>query len=151
MIPPITPSVILSQRLELLLHRLGLHALDAGGADESAGGHEAGELVHRVQRLRHPGLARHAHEVGVAGDGVDHLLRVAAFLQLLDRVAGMSGIQVRVPLVVEIVDQACDGVELLVLVPLPSVGTHGRLDPEQVFSERIRVDPLGDELPCIVS
>src|SRR5512133_634545 len=87
--------------LELLLDRLRPHALDARGADQGAGGDEAGELVHGIERLRHPGLAGDAHEVGVAAHCVDHLLRIAAVGQLLDCVAGMAGLEVRVALVVE--------------------------------------------------
>src|SRR4051794_34990472 len=103
--------------LELLLHRLRLHPLDPGGPDECAGGDETGELIDRVERLSHSRLARHAHEFGMTRHRIDHLLRIAALLELLDRVPRMAGVEVRIALVVEIVDQAGDGVELFVLVP----------------------------------
>ena len=64
-----------------------------------------GELVDRVERLRHLGLAGHVQELGVAGDRVDHLLGIASLLQLLDRVAWVASLQVRVALVVEVVDE----------------------------------------------
>ena len=139
------------RRLELLLHRLRLHALDSGGAHESTGGDEARELVDSVEGLRHAGLPGHAHEVGVPGDCLDHLLRVAALLHLLDRVAGVARVEVRVTLVIEVMDEARDRVGLLVLAPLAGVGAHGRLDAEQVLAQRLGLDPLGDQLPCIVS
>jgi hypothetical protein len=63
----------------------------------------------------------------------------------------VAGVEVGIALVVEVVDEPGDGVELLVLVPFPGVGTHARLDPEEVLSERIGLDPLGHQRPCIVS
>ena len=48
-----------------------------GGPHQSAGGDEPGQLVDGEQRLRHVALARHVEERGVAGHGVDHVLRPA--------------------------------------------------------------------------
>jgi hypothetical protein len=62
----------------------------------------------------------------------------------------MPGVQVRIALVVEVVDEPGDRVELLVVIPLAGVVAHRRLDPEQVLSERVRLDPFGDQRPCIV-
>ena len=90
-------------------------------------------------------------ELGVAGDGVDHLLRIALLLQLLERVAGMTGLEVGIALVVEVVHQRGDRVELLVLTPLAGVGDHRRLDAQQVLAQGVGLHPLGDQLPCIVS
>jgi feruloyl-CoA synthase len=45
----------------------------------------------------------------LSGNSVDHLLGIAALLQLLDRVARMTGVEVGITLVVEVVDQAGDG------------------------------------------
>ena len=96
-------------------------------------------------------LAGHVQELGVAGDGVDHLLRIALLLELPERVAGMARLQVGVALVVEVVDERGDRVELLVGALLAGVGDHRRLDAQQVLAKGVRLHPLGDELPCIVS
>ena len=103
------------RRLQLLLHRLRRHALDAGGPHQGAGGHEAAELVDGVQGLGHLGLARDAQVGRVAGHGVDQLLRIVQLLEQLQRHARVAGLQVRVLLVVQVVQDAGGGPQLLVL------------------------------------
>ena len=76
------------------------------------------QLVDRVERLGHAGLARDAQEGGVAGHRVDQLLRIAALLEQLQRLARVAGVEVRVALVVEVVQQAGDRLQLLVLAHL---------------------------------
>src|SRR5919201_25673 len=56
------------------------------------------------RRFARPRLARHVQERGVPRDRVHHLVRVAEPAQLLERVAGVAGLEVRVALVVQIVD-----------------------------------------------
>ena len=61
-------------------------------------------------------------EGGVAGHGVDQLLRVALLLEQLERLARVAGAEVGIALVVEVVEQAGGGPQLLVLAPLAGVG-----------------------------
>ena len=69
------------------------------------------------------------------GDRADQLGRVAAGLELLQGDPGVSGLQVRVPLVVEIVQQTGDPPQLLVLAEAPRVGAHGGLDGQHVLAQ----------------
>src|SRR5215211_3296900 len=101
--------------LEFLPHRLRLHPLEAGGPHASARGDESRELVDRIERLREAGFTRDAEVLGVARDGVEHLGRISARLELLERVSRMTGVGVGIALVVEVVDEARDGPLLLVL------------------------------------
>ena len=119
--------------LELLLDGLRRHPLDAGRADERAGGDEAGELIDREERLGHVGLARDAQEGGVPGDRVDELLGPAALLEQPQGGAGVAVlgvVEIREALVVEVVDQARHGPQLLVAAALARVGDHRRLDAQ---------------------
>ena len=83
----------------------------------------------------------------MAGDRIDDVLGIVAPAQLLERVARMPGVEVGIALVVEVVDQAGDRPALLVLAEAPGVGAHGGLDAQQVLAERVRFDPLADEIP----
>src|SRR5918992_4384585 len=83
----------------------------------------------------------------MAGHGVDQLLRIAALLEQLERLARMAGLEVRVALVVEVVQQPGDRVELLVLAPLARIGAHSGLDAQQVLSQRVALDPFLHQLP----
>ena len=50
-------------------------------------------------------------------------------------------------LVVEVVQEAGDAPQLLVLAEAPRVGAHGRLDRQDVLAERGRLGPLAEEGP----
>ena len=104
------------------------------------------ELVHGVERLRH--LASRAGPPGTrrAGDRVDHLLRIAEPFELLQRVAQVPRVEVRVALVVEVVDQPGDRVQLLVLA-LAGVGAPSPPPPQQVLAQRVGLDPLASPAP----
>ena len=89
-------------------------------------------------------------KVGVAGDRVDHLLRPVELLEQPQRGARMAVlgvVEVGVALVVEVVDEAGHGPQLLVAAALAGVGDHGRLDPEQVLAQRLGLDPFADQIP----
>jgi hypothetical protein len=139
------------RRLHLLLHRLGRHPDDPGGAHERDRGDEPGQLVDRVERLRERGLARHAQVRRVAGHGLDQLLRVAQLAQLLEGDPRMAGLQVGVLLVVEVVEDAGGRPQLLVLAALARVGDHAGLDSEHVLSQRVGLGPGAEELPGLVA
>ena len=81
-------------------------------------------------------------KVGVAGHGVDQLLRVAPSARAARARARVAGVEVGVALVVEVVEQPRDRPELLVLAVLARVGAHRRLDAEQVLAQRLGLDPL---------
>ena len=84
----------------------------------------------------------------MTGDGADNVGRIVARFELLQRVARVAGVRVRIALVIEVMDETGDGPFLLVLsVPL-GVGAHRRLDPEHMLSERVGLDPLAHKVPC---
>ena len=85
------------------------------------------------------------------GDRVDHLLGVSALLEFLEHVAGMAGVEVRIALVVEVVDEPGDGPQLLVLAVAARVGPHRRFDREGVLAKRVRLGPLAEQLPGVVA
>src|SRR4029079_7988740 len=92
------------RRLHLLLDRLRRQSVDPGRAHVRAGHDEAGELVDREQRLLHRGVARDAEEGRVRGDRAHELGRVAARLELSQGDPRMAGLEVRMALVVEVVE-----------------------------------------------
>ena len=101
--------------------------------------------------LRDPRLARHPEVGRVPGDRVDQLRRVAALLEQRQRHPRVAGLQVRVLLVVEVVEDAGRRPELLVLAVAPGVGDHRRFDPEHVPPQRLGLGPLAEELPGFVA
>jgi hypothetical protein len=137
--------------LQLLAHRLGLHPLDPGGTDQRARRDEPGQLVDREQGLRHPGLTWNLEELRVPGHRVDHFLRVPALPQLLQRDPRVPRVEVGIPLVVEIVDDARDRPQLLVLAVLARVGPHRRLHAQGVLAKRVGLGPLAEQLPGVVA
>src|SRR3712207_3035877 len=68
----------------LFADAFGLEALEALWPDESAGGYEAGELVHGVEGLREERFARHTQVVGVTFYGFQHVFGVAPARELSD-------------------------------------------------------------------
>jgi hypothetical protein len=133
--------------LELLLDRLGRQAADALRADLRARHDEARELVDRVQRLLHERLARHAEVIGVGGHSADELRRVVQPLELGKGHARMTRRHVRIALVVEVVQEARLAPQLLVLAAVSCLVAHRRLDSEAVPSQRLRLDPRGQQVP----
>ena len=109
------------------------------------------QLVDRVERLGHLGLARDAEEGRVAGDRVDQLLRVALLLEQLQRLARVAGLEVGVALVVEVVEDPGGGPQLLVLAALARVGAHRGLDAQHVLAQRVGLGPLAEQLPGLVA
>src|SRR4029450_5598501 len=91
--------------LQLLLHRLRLHAVDALGPYICAGRDEPGELVTTEQRLVQQAFAGYAHVFGVREYRMDHPLRIVACPKLLDRHAWVAGLRIRITLVVEVVHE----------------------------------------------
>src|SRR5918994_506093 len=134
-------------RLHLLLDRLRGEPVDAGRPHVGAGHDEAAQLVDGVQRLLHRRVARHAEEVRVGGDAADQLRRVAARLELLERHARMAGLEVRVALVVEVVEEPREPPQLLVLAELARIRAHGGLDGQDVLAEGRRLGPFAEEGP----
>src|SRR5688572_12112522 len=59
----------------------------------------------------------------------------------------MAGLEVGVPLVIQVVQQSGDPPKLLVLAEPPRVGAHGRLDGQYVLAKRRRLGPLAEEGP----
>ena len=123
------------RRLHLLLDGLRRQAVDAGRAHIRAGHEEARQLVDGEQRLLHRRVARDAEEIGMRRDGAHQLGRVAARLELLQRDPRVAGLQVRVALVVEVVQQPCDAPQLLVGAEAARVGPHRGLDGEDVLAQ----------------
>ena len=87
----------------------------------------------------------------MAGDRVQHLLRIAAPAQLLQRHPRVTGLQVGKALEVEVVHQSGHRPELLVLALPACVGAHRRLHAQHVLSERVGGDPLADQLPGVLT
>ena len=86
----------------------------------------------------------------MAGDGVDHLLRPVELGEQPQRGARMAVlgvVEIGVALVVEVVDEAGHGPELLVAAALARVGDHGRLDAQQMLAQRLGFDPFADQIP----
>src|SRR5256885_7642950 len=137
--------------LELLLHGLGREPHYAGRPHHRAGGDESGELVDGEERLRHPRFTWYAKEGGVPGYRVDQLIRVAELAQLLQGNPRVAGVEVRIALVVEIVEDAGGGPQFLVLAPLARVGDHRRLHAEHVLAQRVRLRPRAEQRPGLVA
>jgi hypothetical protein len=116
-----------------------------------AGRNEPGQLVAGEQRLVELRLARHAHEVGMGEHRVDDLVGILTLAQLLDAMPRVARLEVRIALVVEVVDEARDSPQLLVAAEAARVRTDGRLDGEHVLSERVGLGPLAHEPPGFVT
>ena len=71
------------------------------------------------------------------GDRAHQLGRVTAGLELPDRVARMAVTEVRIALVVEVVEQAGQAPELGVAVEPRGVGAHRGFDREHVAAQRV--------------
>jgi hypothetical protein len=85
----------------------------------------------------------------VAGHGLDELVGVAAPAELFERHPRVPGVEVRVTLVVEVVEQPRDAPELLVLSLLARVEPHRGLHAEGVLAERVGLGPLAEEPPSL--
>ncbi len=133
--------------LHLLLDGLRRHPDQALGPHVGARKHEPAQLVDREQRLLHRRLARDPHEVGMRSDRADQLRRVTARLELADRVTRVSIAEIRIALVVEVVEQAGQPPELDVAVEPRGVGAHRGLDGQHVPAQRIRLSPFAKEVP----
>ena len=84
----------------------------------------------------------------------DELGRIAPGLQLAQgrpRVAVLQVLQIRIPLVVEIVQEAGQSPQLDVAVEPRRVRAHRRLDGQHVAPERVRSCPFTKKVPGRVS
>src|SRR5690606_22693869 len=131
----------------LLLNGLDFHFVNAlVGTHQSHRHHEAGHLIHRVQRLGHQVAPLEVEVIRVALDGVNDVLGVAQLLQdggTLQRVVR----RVRPALVVKIVQQTGDPPPLLVFAEAPGIGPHGRLPRQSMAQQAFALGVLGQELP----
>ena len=96
-----------------------------------------GELVDREQRLLHRRLPRDAQEIRVRRHRPHQLRRIAPGLELADRVARMAVAEVRIALVVEVVQQPGQPPQLDVAVEPRRVGAHRGLHRQHVAPERV--------------
>ncbi len=77
------------------------------------------------------------------------LRRIAERFQFADRVAGVAVREVRIALVVEIVEQSGQAPELDVAVKPGRVGAHRGFDGEHVAAQRFGFRPLAKEGPGV--
>src|SRR5215208_7072666 len=63
----------------------------------------------------------------------------------------MAGLEVRVALVVEVVQEPRDAPELLILAEAAGVRAHRRLDGQHVLAKRRRLRPFAEEGPGVRS
>src|SRR5439155_1360455 len=118
--------------LELLLHRLGLESVDAGGTDEPARVDEPGQLVAGEERPLQQRVARQLEVLGVGKHRLDHVLGIALLPQDRRAVLRMF-VERRMDLVVEVVQQRDDTPAILVLAEMARVPADGRLDVETMM------------------
>src|SRR5450759_69888 len=135
---------------QLLAHRLRLERVDAVGAHQPAGVHEAGQLVAGEDRLLQRGLARYAGVDGVREDRPNDLLGVALLAQY--RGAGLRVLLERgVNLVVEVVQKPGDAPELFVRTEPPRIGSDSRFDRECVPPQRLALGVLRQRRPGLLA
>src|SRR4051794_9143693 len=63
----------------------------------------------------------------------------------------MAGVRVGKALVVEVMHQAGDPPQLLVLTVAAGIAAHRRLHAEHVLSQRIGLDPFADQAPSVLA
>ena len=80
----------------------------------------------------------------------DHAVDVAG-LELGQRDARVSGLEVGVALVVHVVQQADHAPQLLVLAVAARVRAHGRLDGQAVAAQGLRLDPFAEKVPGLIA
>src|SRR2546429_4671177 len=121
--------------LELLLHRGHVHLGNRfGRPDQCHGGHEADQLIDGVKDFLHGRGPRRVGVVGVGENGIPDLLWPAALLQDLgafDRVLA----DLRVALVVVVVEQADYPPDVGVAAVLRGVGSHRRLNTQGMLDQ----------------
>ena len=137
--------------LELLLHRLRRQPVDPLRAHVGAGEQEAATARRRRRgsspsacRGRRPG-SRRARRCRARSSGSTSSCSSSASAP---RVAGL---EIGIALVVEVVEQADDAPELLVLAACARVGAHRGLDGQAVAAQRLGLDPLRQEGPGLVA
>ena len=136
--------------LQLLLDGLRLERGDPVGANESAGVHEARQLVTGEERPLERRVPRDRQVLGVRKHRLDELLGIALIAQDGGAVLRML-VERGVDLVVEVVEEGGRPPELLVRAKAPGVSPHGSLYREGVPAQWLGLRIPGQRLPGAVS
>ena len=84
-------------------------------------------------------------------DGAHHVLRELEPLELGQRVTGMARVQVRIALVVEVVQHPDHAPALGILAELLRVRAHAGLDRKHVTAQAFGLRPLAEKGPGFVT